>query len=217
MSRAKRSMMASLLLALLLLLLAAPVGAQWLPIYLEPTIAGVQDGNGVYISDVVVTWTVEPDWVILGGCEDTLITEDTGPEGVDLWCYGTTENPDEGFGGEVNIVRQAAPAEQSFIELKAGIEELESDEIINLGQAGSLDAKLEVAEIKYGAGELMATSNVRDAFQNELVGLAAVIDPQWHVEPQWQIDPEWSIDPSWVIAPEWLLAEALIRVVTPSM
>jgi hypothetical protein len=63
----------------------------------------------------------------------------------------------------------------------------------------------------------MAASNALHAFQNELVGLAAVIEPQWHVEPQWQIDPEWSIDPTWVISPDWLLAEALIRVVTPSM
>jgi hypothetical protein len=206
-----RSIIASLLLALLLLLLAAPAGAQWLPVYLEPTIAGVQDANGVYISDVIVTWAVEEDWVILAGCEDTYIAEDTGEQGRDLGCYGWTANPEVGFSGEVNIVRQAAPPEQSFIELKAGVEQLESDEIINLGQAASLHAKADAAETEYYLGELKASSNVLHAFQNELVALSATS------EPNWLIGSQWSLTPNWVFASEWLLAEGLTRVLTPSM
>ena len=82
MSRVKQSIMASLLLVLLLLLLAAPVGAQDLVIYIEPTITGVQDANGVYISDVWVTWPVWPDppegWIIdpMANCEDTYVDGD---------------------------------------------------------------------------------------------------------------------------------------------
>jgi hypothetical protein len=194
MSRVKQSIIASLLLALLLLLLAVPVGAQWLVNYAEPNISGVQDANGVYISDVWVTWTIQDDWVIVGGCEDTYINEDTVPQGVDLWCYGTTPNPDQGFSGEVNIVRQLPPVELIFPELKQSTAlALGVDRIVSQGQIGSLLVKIDVAETKYYLDQLITSSYAMHAYRNEAVPQLGAMSPQV------------------------LLAEALIRVLTPSM
>jgi hypothetical protein len=196
MSRVKPSIIASLLLALLLLLLAAPVVAQDLVIYLEPTVTGVQDNNGVYIGDVDVKWILDPEdeggWVVVTGCEDTRIIEDTGPEGVDLWCHGTA--PDGIFGGAVNIVRQAAPPELVFPELKQSTALLLGvDRIVSQGQVDSMLVKLDLAEIKYYMGELIVTGSVLHAVQNEMVALRGSITS------------------------EWLLIQSLRRVVTPSM
>jgi hypothetical protein len=201
MSRVKPSIIASLLLALMLLPLAVPVAAQDLVIYADPIVIGVTDVTGVQIGDVDVQWSLDPDdeggWVVLGGCEHTRITEDTGPDGVDLFCYGTA--PEGEFGGGVNIVRQAAPPEVAFQALKQGVAEQEAQGIYNEGQADSLLVKLDVAELAYDLGAPIVASNVLHAFQNELVALSG------------------SIPPEWTSAPLWLLAESLIRVVTPSM
>lgn len=62
------------------------------PPVIEPTITGTLGNNGWYTSDVEVSWTItDPEGVTSStGCDTTTITEDNGPDGVELTCEATS-------------------------------------------------------------------------------------------------------------------------------
>lgn len=190
MKRANPFIIGGVLLALLLL--QAPlVQAQHLVVY--PDIVGTLGDDGYYISDVIVTWPAEDTWPSDANvdCEDAYIDYDT--EGVDLFCFVTTQQGELLAAGGVRIKRQFPGVDEAFDALEYGTEQILQDGYINIGQFESLQIKVDVAQTQYYMGQLKVTSNLLHGYQNELFGLMGVLGPQW------------------------LLAETLRGVVTPSM
>ena len=99
----KKHLLPTLLAALLLTATFSsdPAQAQGLVEYISPDISGTLGNNGIYISDVSISWNIPVDAIpeTIIGCEAQTLTQDTPPEGVVIPCYGERPGGSTFIGG----------------------------------------------------------------------------------------------------------------------
>jgi hypothetical protein len=92
----------------ILLIWPKPASAQGTVPYITPLVDGILGANDWYVSDVNVTWLFPPELTVYQGCEDTLINQDTPPDGLELNCV-VVDASNEYYSGSIVIKRDATP------------------------------------------------------------------------------------------------------------
>jgi hypothetical protein len=171
-----------------------------LPLGLEVVLTAAFADPGVEDSHTAsIDWgdgTAGPGLVVEQGGTGTASGSHTYfSEGPHTVAFAVTDDE----GAEAVLTYQAAvlTAGQSFAALRDGTLQMVADGSLTEGQGSSLLVKSGVAQALYQGGWLVAADPVLQAYQNELLALRGVIEPQWLVAEGLQGFIEFSIDPTW--------------------